>query len=72
MVKFKNQNPYNSSTKKEEDMNNMEPVPIKSPLKGEWMVLNSPGTKIPSHGTHSFATTYAYDLMQVDWTKKPV
>ena len=53
-------------------MNNMEPIPIKSPLKGEWMVLNSPGTKIPSHGTHSFATTYAYDLMQVDWTQKHV
>jgi murein DD-endopeptidase MepM/ murein hydrolase activator NlpD len=50
----------------------MEPVLIKSPLKGEWMVVNSPGSKVPSHGTHSFASTYAFDLMQVDWTQKPV
>ena len=53
-------------------MDNMEPIPIKSPVKGEWMVLNSPGSKVPSHGTHSFATTYAFDLLQVDWTQKPV
>ncbi|AUB56751.1 hypothetical protein BK007_05645 [Methanobacterium subterraneum] len=50
----------------------MELVPIKSPLEGEWMVVNSPGSKVPSHGTHSFASTYAFDLMQVDWTQKPV
>jgi len=53
-------------------INTMEPVPIKSPLKGEWMVLNSPGTKIPSHGTDQFAQTYAFDLLQVDWDHKPV
>lgn len=47
-------------------------VPVKPPLKGEWMVLNSPGTKVPSHGTDLLAVTYAIDLLQVDWTRKPV
>lgn len=54
------------------DIDTMELVLIKSPLEGEWMVVNSPGSKVPSHGTHSFASTYAFDLMQVDWTQKPV
>lgn len=36
------------------------------------MVLNSPGSKVPSHGTDSFASTYAFDLLQVDWTQKSV
>lgn len=36
------------------------------------MVINSPGTKVPSHGTHQFAQTYAFDLLQVDWTQKNV
>jgi len=53
-------------------MKNIKPISVKSPLKGEWMVLNSPGTKVPSHGTDYFAQTYAYDLLQVDWNHKPV
>ncbi len=48
----------------------MIPIPVKPPLKGEWMVMNSPGTKVPSHGTDFFAQTYALDLLQVDWTHK--
>lgn len=53
-------------------MKNLEPVPVKAPVKGEWMVMNSPGSKVPSHGTDQLAQTYAYDLLQVDWTRKPV
>ncbi len=53
-------------------MDNITPVPIDYPLKGEWMVLNSPGTRVPSHGTDYLAQTYALDLLQVDWTHKPV
>lgn len=53
-------------------MKNIEPMPVKSPLKGEWMVMNSPGTKVPSHGTDYLAQTYAFDLLQVDWSHKPV
>ena len=48
----------------------MELAPIEAPLRGEWMVLNSPGTKVPSHGTDYLAQTYAFDLLQVDWTQK--
>lgn len=44
----------------------MKLVPLESPLEGEWMVLNSSGSKVPSHGTDSFASTYAFDLLQ--WT----
>ena len=36
------------------------------------MVLNSPGTEVPSHGTDYFAQTYGFDLLQVDWAHKPV
>lgn len=49
-----------------------KPITLESPLKGEWMVMNSPGSKVPSHGTDYLAQTYAYDLLQVDWTRKPV
>lgn len=48
----------------------MELVPIEAPLRDEWMVLNSPGTKVPSHGTDYLAQTYAFDLLQVDWSQK--
>lgn len=40
------------------------------PLRGEWYSPNTPGTKIPSHGTDKFGTTYAYDFIQVDWDRK--
>jgi hypothetical protein len=50
----------------------VEPIPVESPLKGEWMVMNSPGSKVPSHGTDQMAQTYAIDLLQVDWIRKPV
>ncbi|MDP1551678.1 MAG: M23 family metallopeptidase [Methanobacteriaceae archaeon] len=53
-------------------MKDKGPIPIESPLKGEWMVLNSPGTKVPSHGTDYLAQTYAFDLLQVDWVNKPL
>jgi len=31
---------------------------------------NTPGTKIPSHGTDKFGQTYAFDFLQVNWTEK--
>jgi murein DD-endopeptidase MepM/ murein hydrolase activator NlpD len=51
-------------------MKNAVPIPVKSPLKGEWMVLNSPGTRVPSHGTDYLAQTYAFDLLQVEWSQR--
>lgn len=43
---------------------------VEFPLRGEWYSPNTPGTKIPSHGTDKFGTTYAYDFIQVDWERK--
>ncbi|MBF4692061.1 M23 family metallopeptidase [Fusibacter ferrireducens] len=40
------------------------------PLRGEWLTPNTPGTKVPSHGTNKFGTRYAVDFIQVDWKRK--
>jgi len=45
----------------------MEPISVEFPLRGEWISPNTPGHKVPSHGTDQMAQTYAYDLMQIDW-----
>lgn len=45
------------------------PIIVGFPLKGEWLSPNTPGAKIPSHGTDRFGTTYAYDFIQVDWNR---
>lgn len=38
-------------------------TPIRPPVRGRWSALNSPATKVPSHGTHGYAQTYAIDLI---------
>jgi len=48
----------------------VEPIVVKFPLTGEWCAINTPGEKIPSHGTDAFGQTYAYDFMQIDWNEK--
>jgi hypothetical protein len=45
------------------------PIVVQFPLRGEWLSPNTPGTKIPSHGTNQLGTTYAYDFIQVDWNR---
>lgn len=47
-----------------------EPIIVELPLRGEWLSPNTPGTKIPSHGTNQLGTRYAYDFIQVDWERK--
>ena len=47
-----------------------KPIIVEFPLKGEWFSPNTPGTKIPSHGTNRLGTRYAYDFIQVDWKRK--
>jgi len=42
---------------------------VEFPLRGEWLSPNTPGTKIPSHGTDQLGTRYAYDFIQVDWER---
>ena len=46
------------------------PIIVDFPLRGEWMVPNTPGKKIPSHETDQFGQRYAYDFLQVNWDKK--
>lgn len=46
-----------------------EPIILSSPVKGEWHTPNTPGNKIPSHGSDKFGTTYAYDFVQLNWQR---
>lgn len=36
------------------------------PFEGRWLVRNSPGSRVPSHGTSLLATSYAIDFVPVD------
>lgn len=47
-----------------------KPVIVSFPLRGEWLAPTTPGKKIPSHGTDQLGERYAYDFLQVDWTRK--
>ena len=42
---------------------------VEFPLRGEWNSPNTPGKKIPSHGTEQFGQKYAFDFWKVDWKK---
>lgn len=42
------------------------PVVLDLPFTGTWRVENSPARRVPSHGTHLFATTYAIDFVAVE------
>lgn len=39
---------------------------IDFPVRGVWITPNSPGTRIPSHGTSSFGEAYAIDFVMID------
>jgi hypothetical protein len=41
----------------------LEPRPVGPPVRGRWSALNSPGTKVPSHGSNGYGQTYAFDLL---------
>ena len=41
------------------------------PVRGVWITPNSPGTKIPSHGTTSFGEAYAIDFVMIKGDDKP-
>ncbi|MFE7579086.1 M23 family metallopeptidase [Streptomyces sp. NPDC057521] len=40
-----------------------QPVAVAPPVTGRWSALNSPADKVPSHGTHTLAQTYAIDIV---------
>lgn len=46
-------------------MSNLDPVVLALPFRGTWLARNSPARRVPSHGTHLFATTYAMDFIAV-------
>jgi hypothetical protein len=41
----------------------LAPHAIRPPVRGRWIALNSPGTKVPSHGTNAYGQSYAFDLL---------
>jgi hypothetical protein len=40
-----------------------EPLALASPVRGRWEALNSPASKVPSHGTHAYGQAFAVDLV---------
>ncbi|WP_405935373.1 M23 family metallopeptidase [Streptomyces sp. NBC_00726] len=38
-------------------------VAVAPPVTGRWSAVNSPADKVPSHGTHSLAQSYAIDIV---------
>lgn len=43
----------------------LTPVVVDFPLRGEWVCPNTPGKKVPSHGTDALGQRYAYDFVRV-------
>lgn len=41
-------------------------ISIDFPLEGEWITPNTPGSKIPSHGTTEFGESHAIDFVMVN------
>ncbi|EZH67429.1 peptidase M23 [Bacillaceae bacterium JMAK1] len=50
--------------------NTQNPIIVEFPLRGEWYSPNTPGSKIPSHGTNNLGSRYAFDFVQVNWERK--
>ena len=46
-------------------MTRSDGVVLVLPFRGTWLARNSPARRVPSHGTHLFATTYAMDFIAV-------
>lgn len=44
-------------------------VIVEFPLRGEWLAPNTPGKRVPSHGTDRWGERYAFDFLQVDWAR---
>ena len=40
-----------------------EPRVVASPVRGRWLAMNSPATKVPSHGIRAYGQAYAVDLV---------
>lgn len=50
-----------------------EAVPIEPPVHGRWLAMNSPASKVPSHGIRMYGQAHAIDLVhEPDRTSRPV
>lgn len=45
-------------------------ISVRFPLAGEWCAVNTPGYRVPSHGTNQLGQRYAYDFFQIDWNEE--
>lgn len=43
----------------------VQPVLLRLPFHGSWLVENSPARRVPSHGTHAFGASHAIDFVAV-------
>ncbi|MBJ7329026.1 MAG: M23 family metallopeptidase [Solirubrobacteraceae bacterium] len=41
----------------------VQPFPIDPPLRGRWLIANSPADHVPSHGTHGLGQTWGIDFV---------
>lgn len=42
------------------------PIPVRFPLTGVWIAANTPGRRIPSHGTDRLGQRFAYDFVHAE------
>jgi len=40
------------------------PVTVAAPVRGRWVAINSPGSRVPSHGTRTNGQMYAVDVVR--------
>jgi len=59
-----------SSCAKQEEKGMEDILKVSFPLKGIYITPNTPGSKIPSHGTDSFGETYAIDFVMIEENDK--
>lgn len=64
-ARMKNNEQNENKMEKEE----IKPIIVNFPLSGEWCAGNTPGHIVPSHGTDEGGQRYAYDFMQIDWSR---
>jgi hypothetical protein len=50
----------------------LTPVSVDFPLRGEWIAPNTPGKKVPSHGTDMLGQRYAYDFVRTELGTKGI
>ena len=55
-----------SSWRQRPDRDQGLPRRVRLPVRGQWHAPNTPAWRIPSHGTHFLAQTYAFDVVAVD------